>query len=54
MRTLEEVLKDLEMAEKEYKEKCALYGIEMTTKRKKKNEEESLEEENDETEPTSK
>lgn len=34
MRTLDEVLKDLNDAEKEYKEKCAKYGIE--EKRKKR------------------
>lgn len=37
MRSLEEVIKDLEAAEKEYKEKCDKYGIEETKKRKQNN-----------------
>lgn len=43
MRTLEEVLKELEEAEKEFNEKCQKYGIEATNKRKKKDEEETKE-----------
>ena len=35
MRSLEEVLKDLKDAEKEYQEKCLKYGIEEKQKRKK-------------------
>ncbi|MBR3228189.1 MAG: hypothetical protein IKF68_06545 [Erysipelotrichaceae bacterium] len=35
MRSLEEVLKDLKDAEKEYQEKCLKYGIEERQKRKK-------------------
>lgn len=38
MRSLDEVLKDLDAAEKEFKQKCDLYGIEETSKRKPKNE----------------
>jgi len=39
---LDEILKELEQAEKEYQQKCALYGIEETNKkRKSKNDEES-------------
>ena len=34
MRSLEEVLKDLKEAEKEYREKCLKYGIEEKQKRK--------------------
>lgn len=45
-RTLEDVLNDLKEAEKEYKEKCLLYGIEEKHKRKESNEEETLEEQN--------
>ncbi|MBR0462451.1 MAG: hypothetical protein IJJ00_07055 [Erysipelotrichaceae bacterium] len=36
MRSLEEVLKDLKEAEKEYQEKCLKYGIEEKQKRKLK------------------
>ena len=36
MRELEEVLKDLKAAEKEYQEKCLKYGIEEKQKRKLK------------------
>ena len=36
MRSLEEVLKDLNEAEKEFKSKCEKYGIEETTKKKSK------------------
>ena len=38
MRTLEEVLKDLEEAEKEFQEKCDVYGIKDDTKKKKETE----------------
>ncbi len=34
MRSLEEVLKDLKDAEKEFKEKCELYGINDDNKKK--------------------
>ena len=34
MKTLEEILKELNEAEKEYQEKCRKYGIEEITKRK--------------------
>lgn len=34
MRTLEEVLKDLEEAEKEFQEKCDAYGIKEEKKKK--------------------
>ena len=34
MRNLEDVLKDLKEAEKEYKEKCLKYGIEESHKRR--------------------
>ena len=34
MRSLEEVLKDLKDAEKEFKEKCELYGINVDNKKK--------------------
>lgn len=34
MRSLEEVLKDLNDAEKEFQEKCDLYGIKETKKKK--------------------
>ena len=36
MKRLDELLKQLEEAEKEYSEKCQKYGIEETSKRKKK------------------
>lgn len=36
MRSLEEVLNDLNSAEKEFKEKCEKYGIEEKTKKKVK------------------
>lgn len=36
MRNLDDVLKDLNEAEKEFKEKCSKYGIEETRKRKPK------------------
>ena len=36
MRSLEEVLKELNEAEKEFKKKCEKYGIEETKKRKPK------------------
>lgn len=36
MRSLEEVLNDLNNAEKEFKEKCDKYGIEEKTKKKVK------------------
>ncbi len=35
MRSLEEVLKDLNDAEKEFQEKCDLYGIQESNKKKK-------------------
>ncbi len=35
MRSLEEVLKDLNDAEKEFQEKCDLYGIKESNKKKK-------------------
>jgi len=35
MRSLEEILKELNDAEKEYAEKCKEYGIEEKTKKKK-------------------
>jgi len=35
MRSLEEILEELNAAEKEYSEKCKEYGIEETTKRRK-------------------
>lgn len=37
MRTLDEVLKELNDAEKEYQKKCEEYGIEMTVKKRSKN-----------------
>lgn len=43
MRSLDEVLKDLSDAEKEYKEKCEKYGIEEKRKRKVKEEENTVE-----------
>ncbi|MDO4500305.1 MAG: hypothetical protein Q4B60_03410 [Erysipelotrichaceae bacterium] len=36
MKTLDEILKELNDAEKEFKEKCELYGIEETSKRRNK------------------
>jgi len=39
MRSLEEVLKELKDAEKEYQEKCLKYGIQEKVKRKPKTEE---------------
>lgn len=53
-RTLEDVLNDLKEAEKEYKEKCLMYGITEKRKRKKDGEEEEelLEGENIENEET--
>lgn len=50
MRSLEEVLKELNEAEKEFKEKCNKYGIEETKKRKPKtnDDEASNEEKTDE------
>ena len=44
MRDLEEILKELNAAEKEYAEKCKIYGIEETGGRKKKTEEGDTEE----------
>ena len=38
MRTLEEILADLNAAEKEYSEKCKKYGIEEKRKKKKEDE----------------
>ena len=35
MRSLEEVLKELKEAEKEYSDKCLKYGIKETTRKKK-------------------
>lgn len=35
MKTLEEILAELESAEKEYQNKCKQYGIEETKKKKK-------------------
>ena len=35
MKTLEEILAELDAAEKEYNNKCKEYGIEETSKRKK-------------------
>ena len=37
MRSLEEILADLDAAEKEYAEKCEKYGIEEKTRKKKEN-----------------
>ena len=39
MRDLEEILKELNAAEKEYAEKCKIYGIEESSGRKQKKEE---------------
>ncbi len=44
MRSLEDVLKDLHDAEKEYKEKCEKYGIEEKQKRKIKVDEQKVQE----------
>lgn len=44
MRTLDEVLKDLKEAEKEFSDKCLTYGITEKTVRKKK---ENIEEKED-------
>ena len=38
MKTLDEILKELDEAEKEFKEKCIKYDIQETSKRKKKEE----------------
>ena len=42
MRTLEEILAELNAAEKEYAEKCQKYGIEEKTKKKKEESDKSL------------
>ncbi len=39
MRDLEEILKELNAAEKEYAEKCKIYGIEESSSRKRKKDE---------------
>lgn len=44
MKRLDELLKELDEAEKEFSAKCEKYGIEMTSKRKKKNDNETPEE----------
>ena len=38
MKTLEEILAELDAAEKEYNNKCKEYGVEETSKRKKSEE----------------
>ena len=46
MRSLEEILEELNAAEKEYSEKCKEYGIEETSKRRKSSVEDTNNENN--------